>query len=123
MAEKKVRALRGAITTDDNSPGSIVASTELLLKECLSRNAISADDIISIIFTATADLNAEFPAAAARKLGLSTTPLLCTREIGVPGSVQKCIRVMLQFYTSKSKDELHHVYMEDARQLRMDLPE
>lgn len=121
--EKKVRALRGAITANSNSKESIIESTELLLSQCLSRNSIDVNDIVSILFSMTSDLNAEFPAAAARKIGLSTTPLLCTREISVPGSVEKCIRVLIHFYSQVKEEELHHIYLREAKQLRMDLPE
>ena len=88
----------------------------------LERNAIAHDDLVSIIFTATDDITAEFPATAARALGLGDVPLLCARELGIAHGMPLTIRVMMHFYGDQQRDELHHVYLEGARSLRDDLP-
>jgi chorismate mutase len=89
----------------------------------LARNGIEHDDIVSILFTATDDLTAEFPAAAARMVGLGDVPLICARELGIAHGMPRCIRVMMHFYGDQVRNDLHHVYLEGARQLRDDLPE
>jgi len=114
-------ALRGATTVDADSEGDIKARTEELLTELLARNALAVSDIVSILFTATPDLRADFPAAAARSIGLSHTPLLCAQEIPVEGAVARCIRVLIHCY-GRPQDQRHHVYLHEARQLRLDLP-
>ncbi|MGH2730070.1 MAG: chorismate mutase [Actinomycetota bacterium] len=119
----QVRALRGAITVDRNDGAAIVAATVELLQTLWARNGVHAADLVSLIFTSTPDLDAEFPAAAARKLGISDVPLLCAREIDVPGAVPRCIRVLVHLHTDKDRGALRHVYLGDARQLRTDLPE
>ena len=120
---QRVRALRGAITVARDDPAEIVAATTELLKEMLARNDAAPDDLISVVFTATADLTSEFPAAAARSLGISDVPLLCAQEIPVPGAVPHCIRVLMHLYTERDYASLRHVYLRDARGLRTDLPE
>ena len=102
---------------------AIVDATERLLAEMIGRNGIATEDLVSMIFTTTSDLSAEFPAAAARALGLSSVPLLCAREIDVPGSVPRCIRVLMHLYTTRGDETLRHVYLEGAEQLRTDLLE
>jgi chorismate mutase len=119
----QVRALRGATTVATNTKEEIVGGTAELLREMMSRNGIAEKDIVSIVFTATDDLNAEFPAAAARNLGFKTVPLLCTREIPVPGATARCIRILMHFYTEKDPGELRHTYLKAAKRLRTDLPE
>jgi chorismate mutase len=119
----KVRALRGATTADNNTKDDIVQATTELLEEMLDRNDIATDDIISITFTATKDLTAEFPAAAVRKVGLSHVPVLCARELDIEGALQGTIRVEMLIYTERAREQLRHVYLKDARQLRTDLPE
>ncbi len=119
----RLLALRGAITCDENTKDEIDAKTQLLVKEMMSRNDIGHDDLVSIIFTATDDLTATFPATGARALGLGDVPLLCMRELGVEGGMPRCIRVLIHFNTERSRDELRHVYLGDARSLRDDLPE
>ena len=119
----RIRALRGAITVDADDPEAIVEATAELLGEMLARNEASHDDLVSLIFTATPDLTAEFPAAAARRLGISDIPLLCAAEIAVPGAVRRCIRVLMHLYTARDYASLRHVYLGEARQLRTDLPE
>jgi chorismate mutase len=116
-------ALRGAITCDENTKAEIDAKTQLLVKEMLSRNDVTHDDVVSIIFTATDDLTATFPATGARALGLGDIPLLCMRELAVEGGMPRCIRVLMHLYTDRSREELRHVYLGDARTLRDDLPE
>ena len=123
MADQRLRALRGATTATADEAPAIVDATERLLAEMIGRNEIAHEDLVSMIFTTTSDLSAEFPAAAARRLGLSSVPLLCAREIDVPGSVPRCIRVLMHLYTTKSGDGLRHVYLEGAEQLRTDLLE
>ena len=107
--------------TDD--PELITAATVELLGEMLERNGADAGDLVSIVFTSTADLVSEFPAAGARYMGLADVPLLCAQEIAVPGSVPRCIRVLMHLYTERDYASLRHVYLRDARALRSDLPE
>jgi chorismate mutase len=123
VADQRLRALRGATTAAADEGRAIVDATERLLAEMIGRNGIATGDLVSMIFTTTADLSAEFPAAAARALGLSSVPLLCAREIDVPGSVPRCIRVLMHLYTTRPAETLRHVYLEGAEQLRTDLRE
>ena len=116
----KLRALRGAITVEENDADAILSATEELVREVIDRNEISPDDMVSCIFTCTEDLNAEFPAVAARNLGLSAVPLLCTRELDVPGSLPRVIRLMLHCYVDPDTPA-RHVYLRDAVSLRRDL--
>jgi chorismate mutase len=113
-------AVRGAVVADANDEASIRAATTELVGEIMERNEIAADHMVSIIFTATADLDAAFPAAAARGLGLNTVPLLCAREIAVPGSMERVIRVLLHYYAG-AEDPPDHVYLGEAQNLRADL--
>jgi len=115
-------ALRGATTVDRDESGDIRERTAELLRELLKRNALSIEDVVSIVFTATSDLQADFPAVAAREIGLSHTPLLCAQEIPVAGAVERCVRVLIHCYPSAGV-KAHHVYLREARQLRLDLPE
>jgi chorismate mutase len=116
----RVSALRGAITAQANDEQSIVEATSELMRTIMERNALTADDMISCIFTATDDLDAEFPAVAARRLGLEQVPLLCTREIPVPGSLARVIRVLIHYHAGEG-DTPRHVYLGEARVLREDL--
>jgi chorismate mutase len=118
-----LRAVRGATTVREDTVEEIISATSHLLEEMLSRNELSHDDLVSIMFTATPDVRAEFPAAAARKIGISDVPLMCATEIDVAGAPARCIRVMMHVYTNRDRSTLRHVYLEDARQLRADLPE
>ena len=113
-------ALRGATTVDVNASPAILDATEELMREIMARNEIGPDDVVSCIFTLTDDLDAEFPAVAARRLGLSAVPLLCAREVNVPGSLPRVIRVMLHCYCAEDH-HAHHVYLSGARVLRTDL--
>ena len=113
-------ALRGANSVAANDEGAILDATDRLMRELMERNALAPDAMVSCIFTLTEDLNAQFPAVAARRLGLHAVPLLCAREIPVPDALPSVIRVMLHYYA----DEQHtpqHVYLGEAQTLRSDL--
>ena len=116
--ETVCRGIRGATTVDQNSREEILAATDELLKLLIEKNDLHSDDVVSIIFTMTEDLDAEFPAVAARNLGWVETALMCTREIPVPGSLKKCIRVLIHVNTTKSISEIQHVYIKGAVALR-----
>ncbi|MFA5927950.1 MAG: chorismate mutase [Candidatus Margulisiibacteriota bacterium] len=116
-----LRGIRGAISVEKNTREKILKATEELLVEIRSQNGLELEDIASAIFTVTDDLNAEFPASAARKLGWTRVPLLCSREIPVPGSMQRVIRVLLQVNTDKDQNQIRHVYLGEASRLRDDL--
>lgn len=120
IATKMVRGLRGATTVAENTRAEILKATAELLERLIAQNQISIPEIASILFSTTADLNAEFPAAAARELGLEDTPLLCMTEIPVPGSLPLCIRILLHVNTEKSQKEMKPVYLKDAIKLRPD---
>src|SRR6201990_2796998 len=113
-------ALRGANTVTENTSEAILKATDALMREILSRNGLGAEDLVSCIFTLTPDLDAEFPAVAARKMGLSSVPLLCAREIPVPGALPKVIRVLIHAYKPNGQPP-EHVYLHEARKLRLDL--
>jgi chorismate mutase len=113
-------ALRGATTVEANEAASILAATGELMRELLERNRLDADAIVSCIFTLTEDLDAEFPAVAARQIGLSSVPLLCAREIPVPGSLPRVIRVLMHCYPPDGVKP-QHVYLGEAARLRLDL--
>ncbi|HEY8464352.1 MAG TPA: chorismate mutase [Bacillota bacterium] len=117
----KLQALRGAITIPSDTAAEVVAATRELLQEIMERNEIKSADLVSIIFTVTPDIQSEFPAVAARQLGLVDTALMCAQEIPKPGALPLCIRVLIHFYTSKSKAELKPVYLREAVRLRPDL--
>jgi chorismate mutase len=117
-----VRAVRGATQVDHNDRDEILDATAELVAEVLYRNKLTPDDVISILFTATPDLTAEFPAYAARKMGLGDVPLLCATEIAVPGSMPRVLRVMAHVETNLRRAEVRHVYLRGAAQLRSDLP-
>jgi chorismate mutase len=119
-AAMRLFALRGANTVESNQADAIVDATETLMRELMARNALEPDAMVSCIFTLTDDLDAEFPAVAARNLGLNRVPLLCSREIPVPGSLPRVIRVMVHYYAAEDHDP-RHVYLGDARALRADL--
>ena len=120
MAER-VRALRGAITIENDTRDQVMERTALLIQTMMERNDVAKSDLISIVFTATDDIASEFPAAAARQIGISDVPLLCARELDVLDAVGLCIRVMMHLYTEKEPSELRHVYLEGAVPLRTDL--
>ena len=116
----KLRALRGAITVDANETDAILDATEELMRAIIEQNALDAEHLVSCIFTCTRDLDAEFPAVAARRMGLSGVPLLCAHEIDVPGSLPRVIRVLVHCYAEESV-EPKHVYLREAVSLRKDL--
>jgi len=116
-----VRALRGATTVALNDADEIDAATRELLTSMLESNDLDVHAIISVLFTTSPDLTAAFPAAAARGIGFETVPLMCASEIDVPGAKKLCIRVMMHAYSSRTRDEIHHVYLRDAQNLRDDL--
>ena len=116
-----VRAIRGATTVENNDAVEMHRETEKLLVEIVEKNKLKEEDIISIIFTVTNDLDATFPAIAARNLGWTSVALMCTNEIPVPGSLEKCIRVLLHFNTNKRNDEIRHIYLNAAKVLRPDI--
>jgi chorismate mutase len=113
-------ALRGATTVDRNESQAILAATEALMREIMDRNALTPDAVVSCIFTLTPDLDAEFPAVAARNLGFERVPLLCAREVPVPGALPKVIRVLIHYYADDGH-RAQHVYLDEARALRADL--
>jgi chorismate mutase len=113
-------ALRGANSVDANQAGAILQATDLLMRELMERNRLEPDRMVSCIFTLTDDLDAEFPAVAARRLGLHRVPLLCAREVPVPGSLPRVIRVLVHYYAPDGH-EPRHVYLGEARVLRADL--
>lgn len=116
------RGIRGAITAENNSPHAILHATRTLLTEILDANpALLADDIASILFTVTTDLNAAHPAQAARHLGWTHVPLMCFQEIPVPNSLPHCIRVLIHWNTDLSQYAINHVYLGAAIALRPDL--
>jgi chorismate mutase len=115
--------LRGATTVDADTEEQISARVQALVAAMLESNDVSKDDLISIVFTATDDITAMFPATAARAMGLGDVPLLCARELDVKGGTPLVIRVLMHLNTEKARGELHHVYQEGARALRDDLPE
>jgi chorismate mutase len=114
----RLRALRGATTAEANESAAILEATEELVRTLMERNSLAPDDLVSAIFTCTDDLNAQFPAVAARQMGLSRVPLLCAQEIDVPGALPRVIRLLLHCY---SVSDPQHVYLRDAASLRTDL--
>ncbi|OPZ91044.1 MAG: Chorismate mutase AroH [Firmicutes bacterium ADurb.Bin419] len=116
-----VRAIRGATTVENNNADEMLRETEKLLIDIVEKNRLKEEDIISIIFTVTNDLNATFPAIAARNLGWTSIALMCTNEINVPGSLEKCIRVLIHVNSDKNNNEIKHVYLNKAKVLRPDL--
>jgi len=116
----RLYALRGAITVTANDAEAILEATEQLMRELLSRNRLDAGDLVSCIFTLTDDLDAEFPAVAARRIGLTGVPLLCAREIPVAGAMPFVIRVLMHCYLASGADP-QHVYLREAAALRLDL--
>jgi chorismate mutase len=116
-----VRAVRGAITIEENKSREINDAVRQLLGLMINENNIDSKEIVSIFFTVTNDINATFPAAAARDMGLIDVPLLCSNEIDVPGGLKSCIRILLQFNTDKGNHEIRHIYLKEAQKLRPDL--
>jgi chorismate mutase len=115
-----MRGIRGAISVKANTKGFIVAETKELLEVICAENEIVVDDVASIFFSVTQDLNAEFPAVAARAMGFTYTPLFCMTEIPVPGSLAMCIRILVHINSDKPQKEMHHIYLKNAESLRPD---
>ncbi|GAA4624817.1 chorismate mutase [Actinoallomurus vinaceus] len=118
---RSVRAVRGATQVDENDRDQILEATAELVAEVMGRNALTTDDVISVIFTATPDLTAEFPALAARKLGFNEVPLLCASEIDVPHALPRVVRLMAHIETDRPRSEIQHVYLRGAVALRLDI--
>ena len=115
------RAVRGAVGVEANNSEAILAATRDLLEQIVAENGICADELVSVVFTATPDLTAAFPARAARDMGWDDVPLMCMQEMAVPGGLVGCIRVLVHWNTDKSQSEIAHVYLRGAQALRPDL--
>jgi chorismate mutase len=116
-----VRAIRGAVQVGANERGAVLDATTELVTEVMTRNELAPEDVISVVFTATPDLTAEFPALAARKLGFQDVPLLCASEIGVTGAMPRVVRLLMHVETPKQRSGLTHVYLRGAAALRLDI--
>jgi chorismate mutase len=121
VAAMAVRAIRGATQLEVDDRDHLLASVDELIREILTQNQLATDDLISMLFTATPDLHSEFPALAARQLGIGDVPLLCTQELDIAGAMPRVIRVMLHVETALTKAEVRHVYLRGAAALRRDL--
>lgn len=121
-----VRGVRGATTVERNERGAILARTRELLEHLVRLNGIASEDVAYIQFTVTPDLDEEFPAFAAREIGWEQVPLICGREIPVPGALERCVRVLLAWNTERPQSGIRHVFLRGARELRpawaVDLP-
>lgn len=117
-----VRALRGATTVDADTEEAINERVQTLVREMMDRNGLQKDDLVSILFTATDDLTATFPATPARRMGLGDIPLLSARELSVRDGTPRCVRVLMHMHTERARSELRHVYLEGAQGLNDDLP-
>jgi chorismate mutase len=116
-----VRAIRGAVQVEANERAAVLEGTAELVSEVMTRNGLDTGDVISVVFTATPDLTAEFPALAARKIGFQDVPLLCASEIDVPGAMPRVVRLLMHVETSKPRAALQHVYLRGAAALRLDI--
>ncbi len=117
----KVRGIRGAVQVEANTPEAILDAARRLITEMVRANGVEPDDVAAVIFTCTSDLDATFPAEAARALGWDRVPLLCSREMEVPGSMPRVLRVLMLVNTTLTQDEVVHVYLGEAERLRPDL--
>ncbi|MDO4558494.1 MAG: chorismate mutase [Planctomycetia bacterium] len=115
------RGVRGATTIEENTSEAILRGTQELLALMIRRNGIQPEDVASVIFTVTHDLDAEFPAIAARQFGWSNVALMCGNELDVPGSLRRCIRILIHWNTEKSSEEINHIYIRGAVNLRPDI--
>ena len=118
-----LRGLRGATTVEADTPDQVTERSQELILRLMEHNDLAEDDIVSVLFTATADVTSIFPATAIREIGFGAVPLLCAAEIAVPGAMPLCIRVLLHVTTTRTRDEIHHVYLHGAQGLRDDLPD
>jgi chorismate mutase len=116
-----VRGIRGATTVSKNARDEIIEGARELLTAMIEANDIAPEDVASATFTTTPDLNAEFPAVAARQMGWTFVPLMCGHEMSVPGSLPLCLRILLHLNTEKGAHDIHHIYIRGARALRPDL--
>ncbi|HEY5989428.1 MAG TPA: chorismate mutase [Streptosporangiaceae bacterium] len=116
-----VRAIRGAVQVDANGRAAVLDATTELVTEVMTRNGLIPDEVISVVFTATPDLTAEFPALAARKIGFQDVPLLCATEIDVPGAMPRVVRLLMHVESDLPRRELQHVYLRGAAALRLDI--
>jgi chorismate mutase len=116
-----VRAIRGAVQVDANQRAAVLEGTAELVTEVMTRNGLAPDNVISVVFTATPVLTAEFPALAARKIGFQDVPLLCATEIDVPGALPRVVRLLMHVETGKPRSALQHVYLRGAAALRLDI--
>ena len=116
-----VRAIRGAVQIEADERGAILEGTAELVTQIMARNELSTDDVISVLFTATPDLTAEFPALAARKIGFHDVPLICATEIAVPGAMPRVVRLMAHVQTDLPRSAIQHVYLRGAAALRLDI--
>jgi chorismate mutase len=116
-----VRAVRGAVQVDTDDRDAILEGTAELVAEVMTRNELSTDDVISVLFTSTPDLIAEFPALAARKIGFHDVPLICATEIARPGAMPRVIRLMAHIETDRPRSAIQHVYLRGAVALRLDI--
>ncbi|HCF50711.1 MAG TPA: chorismate mutase [Syntrophomonas sp.] len=117
----QVRGIRGAITIEEDDKSRVLAATQELLSAMQAANDFLPEDIASILFTVTSDIRSAFPAEAARLMGWNCVPLLCFQEIEVPGSIPRCIRVLIHINTTKAQGDIKHTYLGEARALRRDL--
>jgi chorismate mutase len=115
------RGIRGATSVPENRAEAILEATGELLQQIIDQNGVREEDVASVIFTATPDLDAVYPAVAARRMGWTHTTLLCVQEMSVPGSLPHCIRVLIHWNTERTNGEIHHVYLREACSLRPDL--
>jgi len=116
-----MRAIRGAVQVEANDRDEILSGVTELVTEVMGRNRLTTDDVISVIFTATPDLTAEFPALAARKLGFHDVPLICASEIDVPGALPRVVRLMAHVDVDRPRQDIQHVYLRGAAALRVDI--
>jgi chorismate mutase len=116
-----VRAIRGAVQVDADEREAILEGTTELVSEVMARNDLTPDDVISVLFTLTSDLEAEFPALAARKIGFQEVPMMCATEIPVPGALPRVVRLMMHVETGRPRRDIQHVYLRGAAALRLDI--
>lgn len=121
MKRVKVRGIRGAITVNSNTKEEVINATKELLQEMIKENEVTIDDICFILFSATEDIDAAFPAQAARELGMENVPLLDFAQMKVKGALKSCIRILMVFNSDKKLDEIKHIYLREAKRLRPDL--
>jgi chorismate mutase len=120
VGQDRLWGLRGAVQVERNDADAIVTSTEDLMRQLMQRNELAPERMVSCLFTVTNDLDAEFPAVAARKVGLESVPLLCAREVAVPGAMERVIRVLVHYYAANDHRPAH-TYLGETQELRSDL--